>query len=295
MKLSKLIDADCLLLMRIPFSLFLMPIYWFAISQTNPVVWSPAILCFVVLHLFIYPASNGYNSYMDRDEGSIGGLRNPPKVTLLLFYYSIVFDVVGLLIALFINLPFFCFVGLYLLASRAYSYKGIRLKKYPILGYLVVIFFQGAFTYLMVKTAVNPENIDLHFMYQGKAMLACSLLIGGVYPLTQIYQHKEDAQNGDNTISLLVGVRGTFVLSALLFGIANFVLYLYFGEAEKLSMFLLFQLCLFPVVGYFLWWAFKTWKDGEQANFDNTMRMNTIASIAMSVCFILMTIMSYFK
>jgi hypothetical protein len=32
---------------------------------------------FIILHLLVYPASNGYNSYMDRDETPIGGLKNP--------------------------------------------------------------------------------------------------------------------------------------------------------------------------------------------------------------------------
>lgn len=294
MKFSTIIDRNTLLLMRIPFSFFLMPVYWFAISQTLDVPWLPAIICFFVLHLFIYPASNGYNSYMDKDEDSIGGLKNPPKVTMKLFYLSLIFDTIGLLLALAINFTFFCCIALYLLASRAYSFKGIRLKKYPILGFLTVVFFQGAFTYLMVKVAMNP-TIDLHILYQGKAMIACSFLIGGVYPLTQVYQHKADALSGDRTISLLLGIRGTFILSALLFGIANVILYFHFEEAGRSIQFVIFQLCLLPVVIYFVWWAVRVWRNAAEASFKNTMRMNAVASLAMSACFILMTILNYYK
>ena len=294
MNTSWLLDRDTWKLMRIPFSFFLMPIYWFALSQTFPIDWYPAIICFIVLHLFIYPASNGYNSYMDKDESSIGGLKNPPKVTKKLFYLSVAFDITGLLLALLVNFNFFCCVGMYLLASRAYSYKGIRLKKYPIVGFLTVVFFQGAFTYLMVKTSMNPM-IDLHLSYQWRAMLACSFLIGGVYPLTQVYQHAADRASGDRTISILLGIRGTFVFSAIMFGFANMVLYFHFQEVQRSFQYLIFQLCLSPLVIYFGWWAIKVWRNESEASFENTMRMNAISSLAMSMCFILMCFLNYYK
>ncbi len=54
-----------------------MPVYWFALSQVNKINWYDAILIFIILHVFVYPASNGYNSFMDRDTGSIGGIKHP--------------------------------------------------------------------------------------------------------------------------------------------------------------------------------------------------------------------------
>ncbi len=133
-------NTNTVKLLRIPFSYFLMPVFFFALSQVHEINWVNAVICFVALHLFIYPASNGYNSYMDQDETSIGGLENPPKPTKKLFYASILFDTIGLLLALIISFQFFVCVAAYILASRAYSYKGIRLKKLPIAGFLTVVF-----------------------------------------------------------------------------------------------------------------------------------------------------------
>ncbi|MGZ4038698.1 MAG: UbiA family prenyltransferase, partial [Bacteroidia bacterium] len=93
---------------------------------------------FIVLHLLIFPSSNAYNSYMDQDEGPIGGLKNPPKATRQLYHAANILDALALLIAGFINLPFLAGTLIYILSSRAYSYKGIRLKKYPIAGFLIV-------------------------------------------------------------------------------------------------------------------------------------------------------------
>lgn len=125
-----ILDKNTIKLLRIPFSFFLMPIYFFAVSmsETGLVQWITAMQIFFVLHLFIYPASNGYNSFIDKDEGSIGGIRNPPKATQNLFYASIIFDFFGLLLALYVGFYFFVGILIYMLISRAYSWKGIRLK-----------------------------------------------------------------------------------------------------------------------------------------------------------------------
>ena len=63
------------------FSFFLMPVYWFALSQVKYINWAEAGLIFVILHLLVYPASNGYNSYMDRDTSPVGGIKNPLQPT----------------------------------------------------------------------------------------------------------------------------------------------------------------------------------------------------------------------
>jgi len=93
---------DALKLMRIPFSIFLMAVFWFALINIEVDI-SSAILVFITIHLFLYPASNGYNSYFDRDEQSIGGLKNPPAVTKELWYLILLFDFLSILTASFVN------------------------------------------------------------------------------------------------------------------------------------------------------------------------------------------------
>ncbi|MDP5121162.1 MAG: hypothetical protein NWQ46_06190 [Spirosomaceae bacterium] len=118
---------DILLHLRLPFSLFLMPVYWFAVSQVTAINTTKAIWVFVILHLLIYPASNAYNSYFDKDEGSIGGLEKPPAVGKELFWVATFMDILGSLLGLFfVNYIFGMMVLIYSLVSRAYSYDGIR-------------------------------------------------------------------------------------------------------------------------------------------------------------------------
>ena len=272
-------------LLRIPFSFFLMPVFWLALSQAENINWVNAIMCFVVLHLCIYPASNGYNSYMDQDETSIGGLEHPPKPTKQLFYAALLLDIFGLILAYFVSLSFlFCVLG-YVVASRAYSFKGIRLKKYPILGFLTVVIFQGGFTFWMVYNAVGNNGFDISLV---PILLACSFLIGGVYPLTQVYQHEADKASGDTTISYMLGIKGTFVFAAILFAISNVFFILHFVEQERIMHFFIMQLCLIPVTHFFFTWFKSVLKNPLEANFKNTMRMNLIASVCMNLCFIVL-------
>ncbi|MDZ4665257.1 MAG: UbiA family prenyltransferase [Bacteroidota bacterium] len=291
---SLTLNKNTVKLLRIPFSYFLMPVFFLALSQVSEINWANAFLCFFILHLFIYPASNGYNSYMDQDETSIGGLENPPKPTPQLFFTSILFDAIGLSLSLIINIQFFISVLAYILASRAYSYRGIRLKKFPITGFLTVVFFQGAFTFWMVHSAISNENI----MINNPLLLVsvgCSFLIAGVYPLTQVYQHEADNSSGDITISYRLGINGTFIFTAIMFMIANGLFYSYFNSIQKPGHFFLFQLLLLPVITFFIVWFVNVFKDKKQASFKNLMKMNFIAATCMNICFILLLILNNHK
>src|SRR6185369_14963251 len=100
---SSLFDRDTLLHLRLPFSFFLLPIFCFSLSQSVSIHIINTIIVFISLHFFIYPGSNIYNSYMDKDTGSIGGLKHPPPVTRKLFHASILCDSIGLFLCVLIS------------------------------------------------------------------------------------------------------------------------------------------------------------------------------------------------
>ncbi|MEM8895006.1 MAG: ubiquinone biosynthesis protein UbiA, partial [Bacteroidota bacterium] len=140
--------------LRIPFSFFLLPVFLFAVSILDQLDWWLAVIVGVILHIFLYPASNGYNSYFDKDEQSIGGLKNPPKVSKELYWISLLFDGIALAVGLWISWQFAVMLLVYGLVSKAYSHPSIRLKKMPIIGWITAGFFQGYFTFLMVIVGV---------------------------------------------------------------------------------------------------------------------------------------------
>jgi 1,4-dihydroxy-2-naphthoate octaprenyltransferase len=54
-----------------------------------------------------------------------------------------------------------------------------------------------------------------HAKFLYPALLSTCLLLGS-YPMTQIYQHEEDARRGDKTFSLLLGIKETFIFTAVI-------------------------------------------------------------------------------
>lgn len=281
-----LFDHDTLLHLRLPFSFFLLPIFIFAVSQSYVMDWFNTAVVFISLHLFIYPGSNLYNSYMDKDKGSIGGLKNPPPATTKLYHASMIFDSIGLLLCLLINFQMLLLMLLYISVSKAYSWHRIRLKKHAFTGWLAVILFQGGYTFLLVNMAA--ENVFGLLWFSDKnieCMLLASLLIGGFYPLTQIYQHEEDSERGDYTISYKLGITRTFIFSGILFSIACAVAWHYFNYFYNINHFAIFISCLGPVVVYFFYWFFKTIRDKSFADFNHAMRITMLSSTCMIICY----------
>lgn len=270
-------------LLRFHFSFFLMPVYWFALSQTDTINKAHAVLIFIILHLLVYPASNGYNSYMDRDTESVGGIKNPMQPTKQLFYFTLLLDGIAIALSFLISLYFVLGIVAYILASRAYSYRGIRLKQYPVIGYSTVIFFQGAVTFFLVMHGCSSNKTLAVPLY---AMIAASLLIGGFYPLTQIYQHQQDKEDGVTTLSLLLGYKGTFIFTAIIYLFAISTLAYQLISTLQQNSFFIIQIFFIPVLVYFFWWFRQVTLKHTAANFVNTMRMTMLASVCTNAAFI---------
>lgn len=273
--------------LRIPFSFFLLPVFLLASAVVNNVDWVNFWLVFVILHLFIYPASNGYNSYFDKDEKSIGGLENPPPVSKQLYFVSLLFDLIGMLLGLFISNEFVLMIFIYGLVSKAYSHPSIRLKKRPIVGWLAAGIFQGYFTYLLSYVALTNVFISdtLSWEIHLPGVLSSVLLLGS-YPMTQVYQHEEDGKRGDETISRLLGIKGTFYFTAAMFTLAMAGFGYLFFTYYHLNIALLFFGFLSPVLIYFLRWFLRVQKDERQADFRSTMRLNLISSLLLNGFFL---------
>ena len=184
--------------------------------------------------------------------------------------------------SLFISLPFFLVNFFLVFLSRAYSYKGIRIKKYAVLAFLMVSMAQGGLSFYNMYIGIQGFTFfpQVHMELLKNCIIA-SLFVGAIYPLTQIYQHEEDERSGVKTISMLLGIKGTFVFSGALFLLSNILLYFTLNIKE----FLFFEVCMIFPVGFFLYWAAISWNFESNANFRNTMIMALSASIAMIVGF----------
>lgn len=270
--------------LRFPFSLFLLPVYLFGLSQVGGDISSlRAVLTFFILHFLVYPASNGYNSYYDKDEGSIGGVEKPLPVSRELWYISLCIDGIAIGLSLLLGVEFTLLVLLYGLASKAYSHPKIRLKKYALLGWLTVFVFQGFVTYLMVLSGLKKSVLtEIGSLSIWLPAVLSSVLLGGAYPMTQIYQHEEDKKRGDLTLSLKLGIKGTFYFTAVWFLLGNIGFFILFDTIQ----FVLFQGFMLPVLLYFLYWFNLVRKDTKHADFKRTMRLNMLSSASLNLFFL---------
>ena len=283
--------ASAFLHLRLLFSVFLMPVFLFALSQVPQINVQNTVLTFIIWHLLVYPASNGYNSYFDKDEGSIALIETPPPVDKSLYYFSLFLDILALLLSLYVGWILFLSVLFYGIISKMYSHPSFRFKKYPLVSFLIVFIFQGAFVYWSTYASISGldtlEGWNLNFTLAG---LICSCLIGATYPLTQVYQHEEDSNRGDTTLSIVLGIRGSFYFSALLFLFSSMLLYFYWDRLEMSTNFYIFLALASPVFILFSNWFFTVYHDPSKANFKNMSRMTLLSSIMMLIYFGLLNI-----
>jgi 4-hydroxybenzoate polyprenyltransferase len=282
-----MITRSTLLHLRIPFSFFLLPVFLFALALTPNHNGERMLLVFLSLHLFLYPSSNGYNSFYDKDEESIGGLKRPPKVTKDLLGWSLVFFAIALGLGAWINWEFASMIGLYGLVSMAYSHPSIRLKKYPWMSWAIAGLFQGYFTFAMAYAGLSNLGWEVlvkpHVILPG---LLTSLMLWGNYPLTQVYQHGEDARRGDRTLSILLGIKGTFIFSALLFAGTTAAFIWYFLDKGQSHIVGYYLAAMAPIGLFFLVWMGFIFRESEKyATYSWAMGMNFLSAIALNAFF----------
>jgi 1,4-dihydroxy-2-naphthoate octaprenyltransferase len=270
--------------LRFPFSWLLLPVFLSALVSVKNTDGIKTAIVFFVLHFLLYPASNSFNSFYDRDTGSIGLLKNPPPIYPALLWVSLILDIAAMVFALFVNWIFFAGVVIYGFASKAYSHPSVRVKKYPLIGWLFTGLGQGSCTALLVALSVGGPLISL--LKQPMVWIAAiltSVFLLGFYPLSQVYQHAEDASRGDKTISLVLGVRGTFGLAAFFLGLAitGYAMFIsYFWNYDNMILFLLMMA---PAGIYFIRWSLLVYADPTRADYNHTMRLSLLASTALNV------------
>jgi len=194
-------------------SLVLAPIFlWgFMLSHGN-FSWN-FLIAFISFHVFLYGGSNAYNSYYDKDEGPIGGLKNPPKVDDNLLYFSLFFKVIGLALSYLVNFNFFIAYLVFFVLSILYSYKSTRWKSNTFLSILTVGLGQGGLAFVAGWFSVTENISDYRLFILG--MFTTIFMSLGVYPLTQLYQIEEDRKRNDITFAVYWGIKKSFIFSTL--------------------------------------------------------------------------------
>jgi 1,4-dihydroxy-2-naphthoate octaprenyltransferase len=288
-----MISRSSLAHVRVPLSFYLLPVFLCALLAVEKIDVAKAWVAFIALHFFLYPASNGFNSYYDRDSESIGTLKRPPPVEKDLLWFSLALDAAALVLSLWVGLVFTCGCFIYGLASKAYSWDKMRIKKYPLTGWLFTGIGQGTLTFLLVAVSVgNVRAADVFDFHLWFPAIACGLFVLGFFPLTQVFQHREDARRHDTTISMRIGIRGTFILAAAILSVAFSAFFFYFEATLGMKYACVFFAVLIPAAVSFFHWFGMVQKDVSAADYDHATRECLLASGGMNIFFIIAIVLA---
>ena len=182
---------------------------------------------FILWHLGLYGGATAFNSYWDKDEGPIGGLKNPPPmrpwmrwasfflmmVPAPFLMYDIVSDTLPLVSMGVYVLSFFLF--------WAYSSPVIRWKGHPYLSVLVIFLSTGTNGFFMGYFSSSGMSFSLLSVL---AALGVASILVSLYPISQLFQLEEDEQRGDHTLALQIGVKSVRTYYSIMYSFGTILL-----------------------------------------------------------------------
>ena len=151
------------------------------------------------------------NSAFDRDEGDVAYLHRPPPPPEHLAGFGLGLMSMGMVGAFFLPVGYRVAYAICLAMSVLYSVPPFRLKSVPGADWVINMLGFGTLTPYAGWAATGlPLNTAGLLVLLGFCPLFAAL-----YPLTQIYQHEEDARRGDRTLTLALGIRLSLVFAII--------------------------------------------------------------------------------
>lgn len=159
---------------------------------------------FLNVHILLFGGATAFNSYWDKDEGPIGGLKNPPKMSRWMRPVSILMMLMGWAWSYMIGAAYFSVFGISLILFWLYSTPLARWKGHPVLSMIAIAFSTG-FNSVLLGAIAAGGSITVPVV---SAAAGASLILLSLYPVSQIYQIEEDKKRGDRTFAGTFGIEG---------------------------------------------------------------------------------------
>jgi 4-hydroxybenzoate polyprenyltransferase len=268
--------------LRLPFQLLLAPIFLWGWLLAGGGLSARFALAFVAVHLFLYGGVTAFNSYYDRDAGPIGGLERPPPVVRELLPFAVAVQAIGWALAALVNLWFAAIYAVFVGLSFLYSHPRVRLKAHPWASLVTVAFGQGALAFAGAWAASRGDLRSLAGAEGLLGALAATLIVLGLYPLTQLYQVEEDRARGDRTIAVAWGARRCFVLALGCTALGGVAMLAVVGRLYGPGDGLLVGAGLAAQLAAVAWWARHFDLRRVLWNFRFVMRLNTASAATLA-------------
>lgn len=238
--------------------------------------WGEFWFQFILIHTLLFGGATAFNSYWDKDEGPIGGLKSPPKLAEWTRYASLIFMFLGLLINYDKSL---LFNGLYLFSLAlfwVYSSPIGRWKGHPWLSLLTIGLSTGANSFLMGIISLGNTLVWWHFI----TALGVAFMLTAMYPVSQLFQIDEDRSRGDQTFAVRFGLGGIQWLYGSFSGIGIVLVSI---GLYQINLYLPFLFIVFSALPIFIVSTRLKKLKGIMEEYDGVMRLKYVMSFSFVV------------
>ncbi|MFA4819753.1 MAG: UbiA family prenyltransferase [Candidatus Aenigmatarchaeota archaeon] len=161
--------------------------------------------------LLLWAGVTLFNSYYDKDDKPVAGLKNPPKITNSILYGSLFFKIISLILALFVNRIFLFITVFIIFLSILYSHTKFRFKSN---GFVALLFnFIAGFTTFLSSSSIKVGSLlDNNIIF---GSISAGLFLMAIYLMMQIHQAKDDRNRGDVSYIIMFGRKRALLTSVI--------------------------------------------------------------------------------
>ncbi|WP_421775091.1 UbiA family prenyltransferase [Gracilimonas sp.] len=257
--------------------------YLIAALFVDQVRWNQFGLQFLNVHVLLFGGATAYNSWWDKDEGPIGGLKSPPKMKSWMWPASMIMQYGGLAWAITIGWNYAIIYVVSMFFFWLYSTPLARWKGKPVLSIVAIGISTGTNSFFMGYLAAGGYPITYS---EDLITIGVAAIILSLYPVSQIYQTEEDKSRGDRTFAVRYGIQGVKWFFSLMFllGASMLSVMLYLKNGQLGLVFGGLALSAYAILSVFVWKL-----KGDQHEYEIVMRMKFFASFSF-VAFIVGTL-----
>lgn len=248
--------------------------YLIAALFADSVKWDQFGLQFLNVHVLLFGGATAYNSWWDKDEGPIGGLKSPPKMSTWMWPASMLMQYVGLAWAMTVGWNYALIYAVSMLFFWLYSTPLARWKGKPVLSIVAIGVSTGTNSFFLGYLAAGGYPITFS---EDLIAIGVAAIILSLYPVSQIYQTEVDERRGDRTFAVRFGIKGVKWFFSVLFLIGASILsvMLYFQDEQLGLIFGGVTLSAYSALSVFVWRL-----KGEPNEYDTVMKMKFFASFS---------------
>lgn len=248
--------------------------YLIAALFVDAVKWNQFWLQFLNVHVLLFGGATAYNSWWDKDEGPIGGLKSPPKMKKWMWPASLILQFIGLAWAVTVGWNYAIIYAISMLFFWLYSTPLARWKGKPIRSIIAIGISTGTNSFLLGYLAAGgyPITFTEDLIAAGVAAIILSL-----YPVSQVYQTEEDEKRGDYTFAVRFGLKGVQWFFAILFLAGALILSIMLYQQNQMLGAVFGGVTFLAYLSLSLFvWNLK----GTQGEYDTVMRIKFFASFS---------------